>query len=184
SGTLNTGRNNSTTTFSGIISGSGGLTKAGGGTFTLAAPNSYTGATAITAGFIQLGTNNAIPSTSAVTITVGGNLLLNNFNDSIGSLAGTGIVSNVTVNTRGSGYVTPPTVTFNNAGTGGSGAAATANLTPAVTAVTITNGGSGYTSAPSITFSAPPSGTTATGTAIITGGVVTSVTITNGGSGY
>ena len=50
SATLSTGNDNTSTTYSGILSGSGGLTKAGTGTFTLSGNNTYTGATAVNGG--------------------------------------------------------------------------------------------------------------------------------------
>jgi len=50
SATLSTGNDNTSTTYSGILSSSGGLTKAGTGTFTLSGANSYTGATAVDGG--------------------------------------------------------------------------------------------------------------------------------------
>ncbi|MGE5054455.1 MAG: choice-of-anchor D domain-containing protein [Acidobacteriota bacterium] len=90
-------------------------------------------------------------------------------------------VSSVTVTNGGSGFTSAPTVTFTNGG--GSGAAATANVTQSVTSVTVTNPGSGYGSAPSVTFAAPASGTTATGIATITSSVV-AVNVTNPGSNY
>lgn len=74
SGTLTTGSNNASTSFAGIISGSGGLTKTGTGTLTLSAANSYGGLTLIGGG--------------ALTVT------------SAGSLAGT-VVNNATLNSTG-----------------------------------------------------------------------------------
>ena len=55
SATLTTGNDNTNTMFSGTISGSGGLTKIGSGTFVLTGDNTYTGSTTISAGTLQLG---------------------------------------------------------------------------------------------------------------------------------
>ena len=52
-GSWTTGGDNSSTTFSGEISGSGGLVKTGGGTFILTGANDYTGGTTISAGTLQ-----------------------------------------------------------------------------------------------------------------------------------
>ncbi|GAA0649545.1 hypothetical protein GCM10009424_27760 [Sphingomonas ursincola] len=54
-GTLTTGGNNSTTTFAGVISGSGGLTKIGSGTLSLTGANAYAGQTSINGGTLELG---------------------------------------------------------------------------------------------------------------------------------
>jgi len=60
-------------------------------------------------------------------------------------------VASVTLNSGGSGYTSPPTVTFT--GGGGSGAAATATISAGiVTGIAMSNWGSGYTSAPTISF--------------------------------
>ncbi len=50
SATLTTGVDNTSTSFSGVMSGAGGLVKQGGGAFTLAGANTYTGATTVNAG--------------------------------------------------------------------------------------------------------------------------------------
>ena len=92
-GTLTTGGDNSDTTFSGPISGSGGLTKEGSGIFTLSGTNSYTGATNLNSGTLQAGAASTFAAGSAHTVALGATLDLNNFDQTIGSLAGAGIVT-------------------------------------------------------------------------------------------
>jgi len=70
----------------------GGLTKSGAGLMALDATNSYTGNTTISQGTLQLGTNNAIASASAISIT-SGTLDLNSFNETVSSLSGNGAVT-------------------------------------------------------------------------------------------
>ena len=58
--TLTTGGDNTSTSYSGVISGSGGLVKAGTGTFSLSGANTYTGGTTISAGTLRLLTGGSI----------------------------------------------------------------------------------------------------------------------------
>jgi len=90
--TLTAGANNTSTAFSGVISGDGGFTKAGTGTTTLSGANTYTGTTTISAGTLSLLGGNAIADTSAVVLanTAGVSLTLNGVDETIGSLAGGG----------------------------------------------------------------------------------------------
>ncbi|MBS0346675.1 MAG: DUF4347 domain-containing protein [Proteobacteria bacterium] len=90
--TLSTGGGNASTTFSGVISGSGGLTKTGSGTFTLSGTNTYTGATTVSAGGLSTGAANVIADTSAVSVASGATLTLGG-NEIVGSLAGAGAVA-------------------------------------------------------------------------------------------
>jgi autotransporter-associated beta strand protein len=69
---LTLGRNNTSTTFAGIISGSGGITKNGTGEFTITAANIYTGATTVGTGSLIV--SGSIHSGSAVTVKNGGTL--------------------------------------------------------------------------------------------------------------
>jgi len=58
-------------TFSGVISGSGGLTKTTSGSLTLSAVNTYSGGTTVSSGTLALATGNARLGTGAVTLTGG-----------------------------------------------------------------------------------------------------------------
>jgi FtsP/CotA-like multicopper oxidase with cupredoxin domain len=81
-----------------------------------------------------------------------------------------GSISNVLVNTPGAGYITAPSVVFNNTGTSGAGAAATAEvLNSGVVKITVTNGGSGYNTAPSVTLTGGGAATAATAVAVLAG---------------
>ncbi|HSH16382.1 MAG TPA: autotransporter-associated beta strand repeat-containing protein, partial [Verrucomicrobiae bacterium] len=58
--TLTTGGNDTNTTFSGGISGSGGLTKDGTGTFTLSGTNTYSGLTQVNSGWLLASNGDAL----------------------------------------------------------------------------------------------------------------------------
>ena len=97
-----------TSSISGIVSGTGGITMAGSGQWTLSGANTYTGATTVNAGTLKAGvasvanTSGAFGRNSAVTLanTAGATLDLNNFNTQIGSLTGGGTTGgNVTLGT-------------------------------------------------------------------------------------
>ena len=92
SATLTTGAGNANSTFSGIISGSGGLTKVGTGMLTLSGQNTYTGGTEITAGTLRMGTDSALFSDGAVTVAAGATFDLAGYHTQIGSLSGAGSV--------------------------------------------------------------------------------------------
>ncbi len=78
-------------TFAGVISGTGGLTKQGDGTFTLSGANTYTGDTTVSAGTLELSGISAIADTGHVQMAdVAGATLHLNANETIGSLAGGG----------------------------------------------------------------------------------------------
>jgi CSLREA domain-containing protein len=130
-----------TITVSNAISGSGSLTQAGTGTLILGAADTYSGATTISAGTLQLGIASAIPNGSNVTVT--GTLDLNGLSDTIGALSGSGTVDNVTA-----GGTPTLTVGNNNAGGTFSGViqntTGTVNLTKAGTATEILTGANTY----------------------------------------
>ena len=69
SATLTTGNDNTSTTYSGTLSGSGALMKQGAGTFSLTGSNSYTGGTTVSAGTLII---NGSLANSPVTVGNGG----------------------------------------------------------------------------------------------------------------
>ncbi len=68
---LSIGGNGANTTYSGIISGAGSLTKIGTGTTVLSNANTYAGATYINAGTLRLAVDQALPSTTVFTLNGG-----------------------------------------------------------------------------------------------------------------
>jgi autotransporter-associated beta strand protein len=84
--TLTIGSANTSTTFSGEISGNGALTKSGPGTLTLSGSNTYTGTTTVSAGTLLV---NGSLANSAVTVASGA------------TLGGNGRIGNLTLNVGG-----------------------------------------------------------------------------------
>ena len=78
--------------FTGVISGSGIVQQNGTGTTVLAGANTYGGATTVNAGVLRAGSPTGLSANSA--FTVNGQLDVNGFSNTIGSLAGNGIVAN------------------------------------------------------------------------------------------
>ena len=100
-------------------------------------------------------------------------------------------VQRVDITNAGSGYTTPPSVTFSTTDGTGAGAAATATLSEigGVGIVTLSNAGGGFVTPPTVTFSNPKHvGAAATATLdfpVVGGGVsVTSATVSIGASAY
>lgn len=97
SNSISVGSANSSTSLSGVISGSGGLVKAGTGTFTLSGNNNFTGGTVINAGTLATLGNERLADTGAVTVNAGATFKLGG-SETIASLSGSG-TANVGANT-------------------------------------------------------------------------------------
>lgn len=133
SGTMTVGSDGNSTTFSGIISGSGGLTKVGAGTLALSSGQTYTGTTRIEAGAILLGSSGiASPS------IINGGALSFGYNDQFactygGSISGTGeVTSGPWLKFTGNNTFSGPLNHSNGflwIGTGGTTGSITANIT-------------------------------------------------------
>ena len=92
--TLATGATGSST-FAGIVSGSGGLTKQGAASvFTLSGANTFSGATTVEAGTLALASANRLADASAVTVKTGASLILAG-DDTVASLALAGTLGGV-----------------------------------------------------------------------------------------
>ncbi|HEY2762048.1 MAG TPA: autotransporter-associated beta strand repeat-containing protein, partial [Pirellulales bacterium] len=77
--------NNANTTYSGVLSGFGGLTKIGSSTLTLAGQNSFAGPTQINQGTLQLAAADRLPSASNLILN-GGTFATAGFNQTLGTL--------------------------------------------------------------------------------------------------
>jgi fibronectin-binding autotransporter adhesin len=145
--TLTAGGDNTSTSYSGNISGTGGgITKTGAGTFTLSGTNSHTGATTISAGTIDAQNGDAIGNASAVSVASGAFLVLSAA-ETIGSLAGAGTAT-LGANTLTTGGNNTST-TFSGAITGSNGMVKTGSGT-----LTLSNTGNESTLSGGMTISA------------------------------
>lgn len=140
---LTIGGLNTSPTYSGAITGVGGLTKVGTGNMTLSGANTFTGPTTVNGGTLTVSGGAALADATAVTVTAPGTLALTT-SETIGSLAGTGIVSlgGNTLTTGGNNGSTSFTGT--TSGTGGitkSGTGTFQTLALANTGTNTVNGG-------------------------------------------
>ncbi|NHQ61256.1 hypothetical protein G9409_11825, partial [Chlorobium sp. BLA1] len=117
----------SSSTYSGVLSGTGGITKSGAGTLTLSGTNLYTGLTTVTGGTLAYGVTNAL-SSGGVTVSGGGTLNLDTYSDSVGavtltdgSIIGSGVLTSTSGFTVSNGTVSAVlggAVTMTKTGTG------------------------------------------------------------------
>ncbi len=97
-------------TLSGILSGSGGITKLGSGTLTLSGANSYAGTTTVKAGMLELGTAAETPVLSGAGADIqGGKLVLDytagsDIASTVQSLLKSGKIENSTAGAYGLGW--------------------------------------------------------------------------------
>ena len=93
---LTTGNDNTSTLFSGVISGNGALDKVGAGTFVLSGANTYAGGTTIAAGTLQLG--NGVATGGIIGDVVDNGKLAFDRSDAVtfaGTISGTGSVNQI-----------------------------------------------------------------------------------------
>ena len=151
---LSVGSADTSTSYSGTLSGAGGLTKLGSGTFTLSGGNTYGGSTQVSAGVLALGASNVLSGSTAVTVG-GGEMSMGANSNTVasfaitsGSLTGSGKLTAATYGLGGG------TVAANlgsgalavsaNSGLNGTSDATTVNLNAGV--LTLGSGGTRFTS--------------------------------------
>ena len=98
SATLNAGNDNTSTSFNGVISGTGGLVKSGNGTLTVRGANTYTGGTTVSGGTL-------VGATTSIQGNVTDNAQLDFNQNTNGSFAGS-IFGSGSLTKSGTGTVT------------------------------------------------------------------------------
>jgi hypothetical protein len=125
------------TQFSGAaITGAGNFAQNGAGTTTLNVANSYTGTTTVSGGNLEV--KGSLSGTTAVTVSTGGNLLLNSSSGASNTVGGGTALPNTAAN-NGGALVGPVTVASATAG----GATYNGTSTGAASTLTVGNGTAG-----------------------------------------
>jgi autotransporter-associated beta strand protein len=160
-------------TVTAILAGSGTVTKNTAGTVTLSGSNTFTGSTTVSAGTLQVNTNNALgAAASGTTVASGAALKLNNVNYSTAealTLNGSGISNGgALTNTGASTFAGPINVATNATINAGGG---TLNLTGGIsenaTTLTIAGGGTVNITTNGITGSSANSNLVLDGTTVV-----------------
>ena len=98
---LQAGNNNSSTTYSGVLSGTGSLTKLGTGTFQLGAANTFTGGATVNGGILQANVVSTFANNAANTLTVNNSgTLFFNINNVLAN-EGTVVATPIVINSGG-----------------------------------------------------------------------------------
>ncbi|OGV70303.1 MAG: hypothetical protein A2283_03430, partial [Lentisphaerae bacterium RIFOXYA12_FULL_48_11] len=128
--TLTVGYEDTSTAFSGIITGSNALTKVGNGRLTLSGQNQYTGDTRINRGILELTTSGTIKNSQNIMIDGGGQLVIRNTSGALKGAANVWIRSGKLDLTNGVNYFVTQLVLgeeTKNVGTWGSSTSSAAN---------------------------------------------------------
>ena len=118
---LTIGNNNADTTYAGVLSGPGGITKIGTGVLTLSGQNTFTGPIDIGGGTLQTGSDSALPATAVVQVgdqnLSSGVLDLNGWDQAIAGLSTdtAGAANNIFDDVVTSNASTLATLTIDNA---------------------------------------------------------------------
>jgi autotransporter-associated beta strand protein len=192
-GPLTVGGDNSSTTFSGVISGNGaGMNKSGTGTLTLTGVNTYTGTTRINAGTLNVTGLGTIAPTSNVDLQAGATLDFTGSaaSRSFGTLYGAG---NLVLMTNYTMYFGSGTSNHTFSGIisggalltyGGGGTTTLSGNNSYTSATTISKGALSINSISSVNGGASSLGNAATDNRILIGGTTNSGTLIYTGSGH
>lgn len=113
---LSVGGNDAGTTYSGTISGTGGLTKTGSGNLILAGANTYTGTSVVAEGSVELAFNNVFSDSSTLQL-LGGTLRVDGVSDTLGTYLASTTASYINFQGQSGGLLTFGAVTNTSAST-------------------------------------------------------------------